>query len=1133
MFSFYRIPPIFTTREQVVGKVHALWRGPFRACRVVGSLGGNQIERQVRERLHAIIFVTMTKLHDYKLFHLKNILHRVFLCVAFSFAANLIFAETWTAPGNVAKTITVQLGNSVVVNPRGEVSKLNDNAISSTGYGSYDNTALSINVSATKQVYNTVLGKNVKYYTYKIQANKVGTYNVSMSVNYNVKPSTISYSGSVRVVYTVNVVDVTSIEIPSNLSLKLGGESKINPTLYPTGSQSSLKWVSDNSSVATVSAGLVKAVGIGTATIKCTASNGVSAQCVVTVSPITVQSISLNHSEFDMLTNVTDQLTATISPSNATNPKVRWTCSNEGVALVGDNGLVRAIAPGYAKITATATDGSGVSASCMYHVSDPFVSVESVRFKNSTIELAQGETSVLEVDILPSNATNKNVVWESSNPLCATVAEDGTVTAVSIGKATITANTTDDSNLSASCIIEVKPKDVDSFDNIVYFKKSKLVANSTTTIPLYLNNKNEITAVQFDMTLPEGMTVGDVTINESDARGSAITHTVGVSVLENNQVRVLCYSPSLAVFSGETGAILNIPLNVDEGVENGSCYILFDNIVLTEKDGEKHTVSNYASAIEVTETINGDCNGDGSVDVADIVAVANHILGNTTASFIGTSADVNGDGAIDVADIVSLANLLLHPQNARYMRANAVSTAKSVASGIDALRITPFVLSEGGASETLTMDLYNTTEDFTAFQCDLYLPEGITVDKNKKGTAYKISFNQDEERTDASCHTLSAALQKDGAVRMICYSMNNDVFAGLEGALIDIPLTSETAMANGFYDFAIKNIVLTHTDGTKVCPENYKGTIVIGDGGNQPKVSMYGAFSSASLKDISDALGNNQNLLSIDMAEVESIEKGASLKTANPNTLIYLPTGMDLANTDNVVIGASCSSLKITDGFDFGAVREFKVDNASYVRSMPVMESGAKAKWGTIVMPFDLYSDDAVQYYRLASVNDAVSQMSFEPVDKVEAGTSAVFELLDNGSELVVNSANSSVCASANKVNVLGNWSMLGTFQKQNLNPLVVEYGNLHIYYIADNSFWYANQSFDVNAFRGWFEVSSNYVNAASMYSICIECNGTTDINGIVQKNSTQKVFSLSGIRMTTPSKGKVNIINNKKVMVK
>lgn len=125
MFSFYRIPPIFTTREQVVGKVHALWRGPFRACRVVGSLGGNQIERQARERLHAIFYINMVNKQNSILSHIWDIMQKCFLCVTFCLVANL--AHAWTAPNSVAKTITLQVGKSINVNPRGVFSSIKDN----------------------------------------------------------------------------------------------------------------------------------------------------------------------------------------------------------------------------------------------------------------------------------------------------------------------------------------------------------------------------------------------------------------------------------------------------------------------------------------------------------------------------------------------------------------------------------------------------------------------------------------------------------------------------------------------------------------------------------------------------------------------------------------------------------------------------------------------------------------------------------------------------------------------------------------------------------------------------------------------------------------------------------------------
>ena len=235
-----------------------------------------------------------------------DIAKRLFLCAIFCLISNYVAA--WERPSNVAKSITLQVGSSKVVDPYSAISGLPSHYISSGGLGTYDKKGLSITVASTKTVFNSASRKEANYYTYKILGNTVGTYTVSMGISYYYDDAFVKKNGSVSVTYTVNVVDVTSIDIPSNLSLKLGDQYKITPTLYPTGSQSTLKWSTTDGSVVSVQDGTITAKKCGTATIKCTASNGVYAQCAVTVSPVTVESITLNHSEYEILTNATDQL---------------------------------------------------------------------------------------------------------------------------------------------------------------------------------------------------------------------------------------------------------------------------------------------------------------------------------------------------------------------------------------------------------------------------------------------------------------------------------------------------------------------------------------------------------------------------------------------------------------------------------------------------------------------------------------------------------------------------------------------------------------------------------------------------------------------------------------------------------
>ncbi|WML35361.1 Ig-like domain-containing protein [Clostridium sp. OS1-26] len=90
---------------------------------------------------------------------------------------------------------------------------------------------------------------------------------------------------------------------------------------------------------------------------------------------------------------------------------------------------------------------------------NPSIIVSNITLNKSTDTLQVGETGTLVAIITPDNATNKNVKWISSDPSIATVDENGKVTAVKEGITTVSAITTDGSNLSASCLVTVKPKD--------------------------------------------------------------------------------------------------------------------------------------------------------------------------------------------------------------------------------------------------------------------------------------------------------------------------------------------------------------------------------------------------------------------------------------------------------------------------------------------------------------------------------------------------------------------------------------------------------------------------------------------------------------------------------------------------
>lgn len=165
------------------------------------------------------------------------------------------------------------------------------------------------------------------------------------------------------VAVTVTAVPVTSI-VPyeSNVELNVGGVRNISTEILPVNATyKNLTYISSDDNIATVSAnGLITAKNVGTALITITAHNGVSTTMTVTVKPVPVTTITTNVSSLNMKINETSQITASVSPANATDKSVSFTSSDPAVCTVDNSGLVTAIGVGSATITVLANDGSDV-----------------------------------------------------------------------------------------------------------------------------------------------------------------------------------------------------------------------------------------------------------------------------------------------------------------------------------------------------------------------------------------------------------------------------------------------------------------------------------------------------------------------------------------------------------------------------------------------------------------------------------------------------------------------------------------------------------------------------------------------------------------------------------------------------
>lgn len=262
-------------------------------------------------------------------------------------------------------------------------------------------------------------------------------------------------------------VPVSGIQLSqTSAALTVGDTLTLTKTIYPSdATNQAVTWTSSSDAVASVdSNGKITAKTAGSAVITCksVSDNSVVGICNVTVkakvqtpAEIKVNKITLNKTTASVTKGKTLQLTATVTPGNATKKEVKWSTSNKNVAMVSPSGLVTTKSAGTAIITCTAQDGSNVKATCKITVKNPVVKVTKVTLNKTTATLAPKETLTLKATVTPTNATNKAVTWKSSNTKIATVSSSGKVTAKAAGTVTITCRAKDGSGKKATCKITV------------------------------------------------------------------------------------------------------------------------------------------------------------------------------------------------------------------------------------------------------------------------------------------------------------------------------------------------------------------------------------------------------------------------------------------------------------------------------------------------------------------------------------------------------------------------------------------------------------------------------------------------------------------------------------------------------
>lgn len=426
-----------------------------------------------------------------------------------------------------------------------------------------------------------------------------------------------------------------------------------------------------------------------------------------------------------------------------------------------------------------------------------------------------------------------------------------------------------------------------STDYVMKAQDVKGRASSVVNLPIEMDNETAVTAFQFDLYLPEGVSVAtimeddeaiyDITFNKERSKSS---HVIAVEPQDDGSLRVAGYSTSNVPFVGNSGVLVNVMLTVAD-VDEGSYPIVLRNIrIVTDDDGgnatEKLSVDCTAT-LTVENTLLGDVNSDGHFTMIDVVMMVNAVLEKEQTNFNANAADLNGDGQITMVDVVGVLRLVLTDHSAM---APARSASRS-AVAMPELSVCELV-ALGNNRVVLPVALDN-AEAYSAFQLDVVLPEGVVLEEAAL-----------TRRAEAS-HAVAWNTLSNGRVRIVAYAMDNVAFRGNEGALLNLVLS--TSGLSGEEVVAFGGGLFATVDGAEHRAADV--SVVMRSETTGIDEAHAAAFHVYGVEEAVEVVCNADTVVSIYATTGQLVEQ--TVVKAGKN-VIALPTGMYVINGNKVIV---------------------------------------------------------------------------------------------------------------------------------------------------------------------------------------------------------------------------------------
>ncbi len=310
-------------------------------------------------------------------------------------------------------------------------------------------------------------------------------------------------------------------------------------------------------------------------------------------------------------------------------------------------------------------------------------------------------------------------------------------------------------------------------------------------LPISMNNTAQVIGFQFDLQLPEGVTIATNSNGKFVASFTdrASDHSLSIRKVGDNLYRFVSVSMNNNAFSGTEGTLLNVKLKIEESVAIGDYEVIVKNTELTVADQSMIHPLNNSATLTVKNADPGDANGDMTVSVTDVGCAINYILEQVPEVFIFDAADMNGDKNVSVTDVSMIINLILNEGSAtsRLLQRRIVENAH-------------LTLEPTNSGYQLHLD---DMDAFIGFQMDLQLADGATIN------GMQLRGSDD--------HLLAYRKLGNGVWRVICYSPTNSTFVANDADLLDISTTGDIAISdirlttNGFDELRSADLVGTAT----------------------------------------------------------------------------------------------------------------------------------------------------------------------------------------------------------------------------------------------------------------------------------------------------------------------------------